>query len=236
MRNEKVFILDGLDFVFFINGNIVYQKSFKEMILNSSCGNLKNVEQINIIKLTKVLNLISHQKLKCDYSSKINNFFISGLCKLNKNPTPPNPQIYEFLCLVSIFVPDDLISMDSISDEHKNIKEKTKIKIINSVPFIYEIAYGPFTNGPLITGHSNGQIMLWNIYDLSLIKTIKVFQEEISIKHILNEPLGLTICISENKIVSTNLIDKKFEYYYNENEQNELERVVRVTSSLNNKN
>lgn len=266
VNKEKLFVIDGLDFVFLepnsnstvenTQDNIFkYKKSFKEILeiglqqenmgsdtdtnhinhLNQA-GNL-NLSKVDFIKFLKVICVNTSSKLKLRElrekdSALISNFYLTGLCNLHEKI---NDQLQQFIAYVAIdlneMVNSPYENANNFTNESNFFLTKSKIRIIKNIPIMTEISFGPFNNGPLLTGHVNGTLTVWNIHDLTITKVIRVFSEDLIINKLLNEPLGLSICVGEMNIVSTNLLDKKVEYYYNENENNELERVVRFVAA-----
>jgi hypothetical protein len=251
VNKEKIFVIDGLDFLLLETGTVnsndntfSYKKSFKEILkigLQQEINELSqvvklNLDKVDFVKFLKVICVNTSSKLKTrdKENALISNFYLSGLCNLHEKI---NGQLQQFIAYVSIDLNEIINSNDenvipnSYMMENNFFQTKSKIRIVKNLPFISEISFGPFNNGPLLTGHTNGTLTLWNIHDLTITKVIRVFSEDLVINKLLNEPLGLSICVGEMNIVSTNLLDKKVEYYYNENENNELERVVRFVAT-----
>ena len=79
----------------------------------------------------------------------------------------------------------------------KNSDNKSKIRILNqNHPKITHIKYGPYSNGPIITGQLNGLTYLWKIDTLEIISVLTVF-EEMKIDLITNENNGMTIFVNK---------------------------------------
>jgi hypothetical protein len=227
VQNDSFIIIDGLYFMNYKYDSVTFKKHFKELFNNRQGSNWEyendefidsKLDYINFIKITKVISVSTQSKLKGSLydNSKISNFFITGLC--NEESLTKNLQ--QFIAIVSI---------NSGPEINPHF---TKLKIMNStIPFISELCFGPYDNGPLISGHNNGTISLWNIFDLTITRSLRVFNGNIPISLIRVEPLGQAFCAEDNNLVSLNITDKKFEYFYNENENNELERVVRFITA-----
>jgi hypothetical protein len=240
INKDNIFIVDGLDFIYYHNNKIKLKKSFKDFFVkynpqedgaNNSLVEETNLKNIDFIKFTNIINFSNNQKLKfkeINENISIVNFFITGICNLNRKI---NDLPQQFVSIILIDFCEDYIVAKV--EENKQPVIKSKLKILKDIQFITEISFGPFSNGPLLTGHVNGTMSLWNINDLSITKIIKVFDIDVHINKILCEPLGLTFCVSDTKIYSAHLFDKKYEYFYNENENNELERVVRFNANNN---
>ena len=105
---------------------------------------------------------------------------------------------------------------------------------MNKTPEITDISYGPFDNGPIITGHINGYAYIWSLVDLSLISIIRIF-DHYPINSIINEPFGMSLfCNKDNgTIQSLHIIDKKSEYFYHESQNGKLTRIQRTLHSNN---
>jgi hypothetical protein len=208
--------VNGTQFSFYKNDNLYMKKEFESFFKYEQ--NYKNLE------IVKLVHVYKNPKSGGNYV----NFIISGLCKINQTSTSMNS--YTLNQLSNQFL--STISIDNFSSlEEENVNTKSKLKILKEISPITDIVLGPFQNGPILTGHMNGTVVSWSIYDLTVVKSIRVFDIDVPIIKIINEPIGLTICCSENKIHGFNLLEKKFEYYFNENEDNELERVVIKNSS-----
>ena len=245
VMNENIIILDKLNFLNFNNEKVTSMKNFQ---------NFFNFEGLYVItNLTKVINYITQlklnngnwlnmKKLKKENSIKeeenfkkplfnnnshvIMTFIITGECKGNVKSNKSN--INEENRFLSVFVYNT--SIDSVSEFEKS---RSKIRILKSTPEITDLSYGPFDNGPIITGHNNGLAYIWSLIDISLICIINIF-DCYPINSIINEPFGMTLFTNKEtgEIQSMHIIDKKSEYFYHESQNGKLTRIQRNLSTI----
>ncbi len=192
---------------------------------------LNNGNWLNIKKKKKEITAKEEEESKesrksqslSNHSNLIMTFIITGMCRGN-NMGNESMEENRFL---SVFVYNT--SIDTVSEFEKS---RSKIRILNKTPEITDISYGPFDNGPIITGHVNGYAYIWSLFDLSLISIIHVF-DDCPINFIINEPFGMSLFCNKDKgtIQSLHIIDKKSEYFYHESTNGKLTRIQRTLQS-----
>ncbi len=76
------------------------------------------------------------------------------------------------------------------------------------------LGYGPYDNGHILVGMSNGRLLCFRSLDMNLILSLQVFQQQI--KHICFEPTQLVIlsCHASSEIVALSFIQKTMQYVY----------------------
>ncbi len=246
IRNENVIIVEKLNFLNLNNEKVSCSKNFQSFfdfkgsftIINFTKivdyitqYKLNNGNWLNIKKKKKEITAKEEEESKesrkshslSNNSNLIMTFIITGMCRGN-NMNNENMEENRFL---SVFVYNT--SIDTVSEFEKS---RSKIRILNKTPEITDISFGPFDNGPIITGHVNGYAYIWSLFDLSLISIIHIF-DNCPINFIINEPFGMSLFCNKDKgtIQSLHIIDKKSEYFYHESTNGKLTRIQRTLLS-----
>ena len=94
-------------------------------------------------------------------------------------------------------------------------------------PLICNIGLGPFINGPLLTGHVNGIITIWDILDLSIKMKITVNEINLPINNIISEQNDVSFFSTNDCLVCFNIIDKKRELFYFEKNDEGLQKIIK---------
>ena len=98
-----------------------------------------------------------------------------------------------------------------IYDRQKN--QPTIIKLIDSFARIMCLKYGPYDNGHVIAGLSNGMILVFSSIDLAKLYQYKIFASPIS--QITFDPTNLVIVTSlYGDVGGISLIENKVKYLY----------------------
>ena len=102
-----------------------------------------------------------------------------------------------------------------------SVRERSVVRVVPSdVSNIESIVYGPYNNGPILTGHSNGSIYIWNTHNLEIISLFSTFFAK-SVNLMANEPNGMSIVCNKEKAAFKffHPFDKKKSYFFSENKE-----------------
>jgi hypothetical protein len=199
-----LFIFDGIFLTKYTEGQMAVANNFNDLYVK---------KDIDVLKFTKIYYYeVKLEKFDKDGKKlKVCNFITTGLCfkKTKEEET-------QFLSLISF-------------EDREGCEYKNSITLMSvQTPSVSEITYGPFNNGPIVTCHIDGSLLVWNSLDLVISKKIKVF-DGFPISGLTHEPNNLTICHYEGLIKAIHIIGKETEHFYNEDLGMGLQRLVRQT-------
>jgi len=118
---------------------------------------------------------------------------------------------------------------NSYHEKKKFILENSnKMRILEKdFPLICNIGFGPYINGPLLTGHLNGMITIWEIMDLSIKMKITLNDINFPICNIISESNGVSFFNTNDCLVCFDIIDKKKELFYFEKNNEGLQKIIK---------
>jgi len=125
----------------------------------------------------------------------------------------------------SEFSNGQFLGIVNFSKKHRSdinsIRERSVLRELSpDISLIESIVYGPYNNGPILTGHSNGAIYIWNTNNLEIISVFSTFLGK-SVNLIANEPNGMSIVCNKEKAAFKffHPFDKKKSYFFSENKE-----------------
>lgn len=93
------------------------------------------------------------------------------------------------------------------------MNKPTHIKIIDAYTLIVSLKYGPYDNGHIMVGLSNGIIVSFSSIDLTKLYQCQLFNSPIT--NITFDPTNYVIAVSQHgDVAGISLIENKVKYVY----------------------